>query len=340
MSENIQIRLDNAQKTQIAGESLAKSIYNTPLTILLNGELGAGKTTFLQGFSKGLNISGHLTSPTYALEQIYETPDHGEFLHIDLYRLSPAHGKELIESTDDHKGIRCIEWADRLEKVPSAEHTITIHLKEIDDGKARELEIEFNDIKIPSDKEISEWRNEVMLNKLAIDHCDKVSEVTDKLTNYLLERGIIVRAFAAKQAAALHDLFRFVDFSEEQMSNLKIDLTDEQRKCWEQWKKKFAGKTHEGVAYSFLCEKGFPKIAQIVESHGLKDSYHNPVTIEEKIVHYADKRVSYDKVVTLDERFDDLRKRYQDGKKIAEWETKYEKVRKLEQELFPEGSPF
>ena len=339
MSEIIQIRLDNAEKTQIAGESLAHCLYNTPLTILLNGELGAGKTTFLQGFAKGLNVSTHLTSPTYALEQRYKTPMCGEFLHIDLYRLSPAHGKELIEASDDHKGIRSIEWADRLESPPSADHTITVTLEEIDDGKARELKIEFSDISIPTDDQISEWRDEVMLNELAINHCDKVAEVASKLSRHLLENGIIVRPATTRQAAALHDLFRFVDFSKKQIIDLGIDLNDEQRKCWEEWKKKYSGKTHEGAAFNFICEKGFPAIAKIVESHGLKDAFPNPVTTEEKIVHYADKRVTFDKIVSLDERFDDLRERYQSGKKIAEWEDKYEKVRELEKELFPEGPP-
>jgi len=340
MPEKMQIQLDNAQKTQIAGESLAKSIYNTPLTILLNGELGAGKTTFLQGFAKGLKISSHLTSPTYALEQRYETPNFGEFLHIDLYRLSSAHGKELIEASDDHKGIRCVEWADRLEKVPSAEHTITINLKEIDDGKARELKIEFDDISIPSEKEVADWRKEVMLNDLAVRHCDAVADLAEKFANYLLDQGIIIRPNAIKIAGALHDLFRFLDFPMDQLEKLNIEVTDEQVACWDKWKDKMGDKHHETAVADFLCKRGFPSIAKIIESHGLKPEMPDPETIEEKLLHYSDKRVKFDRVVSLDERFDDFRNRYQEGKTVDMWEERYEKVRTLEKELFPEGPPF
>jgi len=340
MPEKMRIRLDNAEKTQIAGESLAKSIYNTPLTILLNGELGAGKTTFLQGFAKGLNVSSNVISPTYAIEQRYETPDFGEFLHIDIYRLSPADGKEIVEASDDHEGIRCIEWADKLKSPPSAEHTITIHLKEIDDGNARVLEIEFDDISIPSDKEINEWRKEVMLNDLAISHCDAVADLSEKFANHFLKQGIITRPNAIKAAGALHDLFRFVDFPIDQLSDLNIDVTDEQLSFWNEIKEKSEGKHHEAVVADFLRDNKFAAIAKIIESHGLKPNTPEPITIEEKLLHYSDKRVKFDKVVSLDERFDDFRERYQKGKSEDKWEKRYDKVRDLEKELFPEGPPF
>jgi len=71
--------------------SLAHTLYNTPVTILLSGELGSGKTTFLNGFSEGLGIVENLQSPTFALEHRHTTANGLPFLHIDLYRLS---GKE------------------------------------------------------------------------------------------------------------------------------------------------------------------------------------------------------------------------------------------------------
>ena len=71
MTETIEMRLPKAKNTISAGASLAASLYTVPLTLFLKGELGAGKTTFLQGFAEGLGIRERLTSPTYALEQRY-----------------------------------------------------------------------------------------------------------------------------------------------------------------------------------------------------------------------------------------------------------------------------
>jgi tRNA threonylcarbamoyladenosine biosynthesis protein TsaE len=107
--------------THAAGASLAQSLYRIPVTILLTGPLGAGKTTFLQGLGEGLGIGQRLTSPTYALEQRYRTEHFGELLHIDLYRLTQHDAGQLIHSSERHHGIRCIEWADRLTVQPDGE---------------------------------------------------------------------------------------------------------------------------------------------------------------------------------------------------------------------------
>src|SRR5258708_4332120 len=96
MFEATQLRLHSAEKTQSAGKSLAQSLYPFPLTILLKGELGAGKTTFLQGFAARLGVQDTLTSPTFALEQTYKTSSGVNLLHLDLYRLSSAEAERLV----------------------------------------------------------------------------------------------------------------------------------------------------------------------------------------------------------------------------------------------------
>ena len=53
MSDSCSIWLENEQKTTSTGRSLAGTLYSLPLTVLLTGELGAGKTTFLKGFAEG-----------------------------------------------------------------------------------------------------------------------------------------------------------------------------------------------------------------------------------------------------------------------------------------------
>ena len=98
MNDFSSIWLSDAEKTHSAGKSLAHTLYDPQCTILLTGELGAGKTTFLQGFASALGISEPLTSPTFALEQRYQTQNHGELFHLDLYRLSEKQAQELIHS--------------------------------------------------------------------------------------------------------------------------------------------------------------------------------------------------------------------------------------------------
>lgn len=83
--------------------------------IALHGDLGAGKTCFIQGFAAALGIDEPITSPTYTLIGEYEgrLPLH----HIDLYRLSgPEEALGLgLEEYFDVNGITAIEWAERAE---------------------------------------------------------------------------------------------------------------------------------------------------------------------------------------------------------------------------------
>ena len=83
--------------------------------IALHGELGAGKTCFIQGYAAALGIDEPITSPTYTLIGEYEgrLPLH----HIDLYRLSgPEEALGLgLEEYFDVNGITAIEWAERAE---------------------------------------------------------------------------------------------------------------------------------------------------------------------------------------------------------------------------------
>lgn len=83
--------------------------------IALHGDLGAGKTCFIQGLAAALDIDEPITSPTYTLIGEYEgrLPLH----HIDLYRLSgPTEALGLgLEEYFDVNGITAIEWAERAD---------------------------------------------------------------------------------------------------------------------------------------------------------------------------------------------------------------------------------
>lgn len=120
-----EIVTNNAQETAQVGEGL---VQDGAKILCLYGELGSGKTTFAQGFAKGLGIPTRLLSPTFIIVRRYDLPKNDLFYHIDLYRL---HAKQEIEGlglseifTDPASRI-VIEWADRLgELIPEKRQDI------------------------------------------------------------------------------------------------------------------------------------------------------------------------------------------------------------------------
>lgn len=83
--------------------------------IALTGELGAGKTTFVQGFAKGLGIKEKIISPTFVLIRQYPIPNTSRILyHIDLYRLEGFTELGLKEIIGDPNNIVLIEWAEKI----------------------------------------------------------------------------------------------------------------------------------------------------------------------------------------------------------------------------------
>lgn len=303
------IWLADADFTKSSGESLANTIYRKSLTIGLVGDLGAGKTTFLQGFLKGLGVKDAITSPTYALEQRYAGAQH-DIIHIDLYRLKESQAKELLSQTDDFEGIRCIEWVNKAGSDDMCD--ILISLK---DGKdrGRDLDIEFRDMTFPSKQDITQWREDVHLPVHIQKHCDAVADFSLVLAKDLMKQGIIIRPMALCTAGCIHDLFRFVDFKT--AHTVKHTSSNEEQVIWNTWKAQYPDMTHESACAEFLCEHGHTEFASIVRTHGLCTEYISPITIEQKLLFYADKRVMEDTIVTLQERFDDFAIRYADGKK-------------------------
>jgi tRNA threonylcarbamoyladenosine biosynthesis protein TsaE len=107
----------NLQTTQAIATELAKVLL--PGSILwLSGNLGSGKTTFVQGLGKGLGIEEHITSPTFSLIDEH-LQGRMPLYHIDLYRLEPEEVGSLHlftywQGIDFELGIVAIEWAERM----------------------------------------------------------------------------------------------------------------------------------------------------------------------------------------------------------------------------------
>jgi len=82
------------------------------LTLLLRGELGAGKSTFARALIRALGHTGPVPSPTYTLVEPYEVPE-GPIYHIDLYRVSDEEELRYLGWTELDEGFRIVEWPDR-----------------------------------------------------------------------------------------------------------------------------------------------------------------------------------------------------------------------------------
>lgn len=334
MSDVSIIATKSALETHSCGSSLSETLYGIPVTIGLTGELGAGKTTFLQGFGEALGIR-HLTSPTYALEQRYETPQ-GPLLHIDLYRLTEEEAAELLKSSEDFAGIRCVEWFPPalLDSPP----LIHMHFQEGQNSDERIIHCTFTDTPLLSQETVEAWRKEVLLPDHIAAHCDAVADFCDRLAEAMMERGHLVRKHTLHQAACIHDLLRFIDF---RPGGHPDEPLEDQRSCWETWSKRFANLHHEAACAAFLRQQKYSAIADIVEVHGLTVPVPVRSRIEQKLLFYADKRVQIDQVVTLKERFEDFTKRYgASGAQLSQRELWYEEAKAVEDELFLEGVPF
>lgn len=143
MTESIE--LFNEQETKALGKQIAKKFFEKPGLIFLRGDLGAGKTTFAQGFIETLLKNTHsILSPTYAYMHYYE----GEIpiYHFDLYRIENAdcfHHLGLESFIDDENALRLIEWPERLETVlPTPDMDITLlHANGHRKAKIREINL-------------------------------------------------------------------------------------------------------------------------------------------------------------------------------------------------------
>jgi tRNA threonylcarbamoyladenosine biosynthesis protein TsaE len=103
----------SSAETEAAGEQFGRELRPGDL-VLLAGELGAGKTTFVRGVVRGSGSPAHVASPTFQLVRVYSGPV--QIAHVDLYRLEA--GAELVDLGLEElldQGAVLVEWGDRLE---------------------------------------------------------------------------------------------------------------------------------------------------------------------------------------------------------------------------------
>ncbi len=129
----MEIITQNAQETQKLGEKIGLDLNSGKIglrILCLYGDLGSGKTTFLQGLARGLGVKRRVVSPTFVFMKQYKNlspvttepcfSNNSFFYHVDLYRINnvkEAKGLGLEEVFKDSKAIVAIEWAERIKEI-------------------------------------------------------------------------------------------------------------------------------------------------------------------------------------------------------------------------------
>ena len=111
---------ESTEETQKIAKFLAEEILKAPLkkkarVLALTGNLGGGKTTFLQGFAQEMGIKEKINSPTFVIMKRF-----GNFYHFDCYRVQKQ--KDILDLgfkkiINNPKNIVAIEWADKIKKI-------------------------------------------------------------------------------------------------------------------------------------------------------------------------------------------------------------------------------
>lgn len=143
MSENSFIS-KSREETLRLGEDFAKSLQGGSVVCFF-GELGSGKTTFIQGLAKGLGIKRRIISPTFIIIRHYQINFNQatNFYHIDLYRTQTKDdllGLGVDEIIENNENIVAIEWAEKMNNL-LPQKRVEIHCEYINDS---ERKITFN----------------------------------------------------------------------------------------------------------------------------------------------------------------------------------------------------
>jgi tRNA threonylcarbamoyladenosine biosynthesis protein TsaE len=109
----IEIETETADRTRDVGHALA-SVLEPRDTVVLTGDLGAGKTTLVQGIGRGLGVGDHVASPTFTL--VHEYAGRLDIAHVDVYRLERV--QDVLDLALDELGgperVLLIEWGDAV----------------------------------------------------------------------------------------------------------------------------------------------------------------------------------------------------------------------------------
>ena len=105
------------------------------IVILLDGDLGAGKTTFTKGLARGSGVEEIVNSPTFTIMKKYLTKDYRRVLyHLDLYRLDHAGDDFDLEEYIDGQGMIVVEWPYQVAEFIPKDYLL-VQIKKINDNE-------------------------------------------------------------------------------------------------------------------------------------------------------------------------------------------------------------
>lgn len=131
----MRVQLPDEAATEALARQLAAALpaRTAGLTLLLQGDLGAGKSTFARALIRSLGHSGAVPSPTYTLVEPYELPG-GMVYHVDLYRVSSEDELRYLGWMELEEGFRIVEWPERAPGI-AAQADIRVKLDYDDPGR-------------------------------------------------------------------------------------------------------------------------------------------------------------------------------------------------------------
>ena len=326
----IQFITNSVEETQNIAKKLAQEVY-PGTNILFFAEMGSGKTHFIQSFLQARGITESISSPTYQFVHSYKN-NKETLAHYDLYRFEENQESIGIdEDFLDSDTTTLIEWAERLEVIPFPYIKIAF---EKESETQRIITLQFFGFSL-SDTQLKELIQFYRIPPHVQNHINAVTQVAGEVCDNLLEQGAIIDKKNIQQAAQLHDLVRYIDFKGGlERSKFDYEVNNDTWDFWVNMQEKHKGKHHADVVAEILKNKGFSDLGKIIIAHKSRYIFEGFNNTAEKILHYADKRCAHDKIVPLQERIEDLKKRYWESKPDEVfWEDLFKKNLELEEEL-------
>lgn len=136
--EHLVVITESEEETRTLGAVLGR-VLRPGDVVALHGNLGAGKTRFVQGIARGMGIERPVTSPTFILMNVYRAPDGRVLCHVDSYRLRDPVEEGYQMGLDQQlrgRDVCVVEWAERVRELLPADH-LWVHIASVDDETRR-----------------------------------------------------------------------------------------------------------------------------------------------------------------------------------------------------------
>ena len=136
--EHLVVITESEEETRTLGAVLGR-VLRPGDVVALHGNLGAGKTRFVQGIARGMGIERPVTSPTFILMNVYRAPDGRVLCHVDSYRLHDPVEEGYQMGLDQQlrgRDVCVVEWAERVRELLPADH-LWVHIAFVDDETRR-----------------------------------------------------------------------------------------------------------------------------------------------------------------------------------------------------------